>query len=1296
MAKAHIEVPSLIGGVSQQPPANRLDNQAEAIFNAWLSPIDGLIPRGHTEHVAQLYSGKTGFNHWHTINRSQEEQYAVRVHHNGLAVYDLNGTEVPVRWNSSNYLATPTMLSAGGDWVFDAGVASAEGGSFGILEPNPLGGLLSTPAYEQASTAISSSTAGARITQTLRGDNTPGLIQRPFVDGTRYLFGVWVKNHDSTGGGLAPCRDTAIKIGNGAGTESTTIVIDWTNEPTPMVTKTSVGTGTFHEVGIEERAAGWYIVWTAFEWVESLSTDIEIEFLADTFPLTTSRIYVWHAMLEVWDDIRRGPGPVWVDELTDTAPTFPTRTRYLNYSNPKNILGDVERNVGSTKFAENSVLSWQRGATAATAAATAFLGPFGGTHGSNNYEKLSNAAAAPSGADYFIDRGSIGVGYQTMGCYFRKEAATAAGWALSVEDTVSGQESGASFLWTTVGGADVLTLTAGSLTGAAQRAGVVQSPYDPDDWMAWVVLHPNSHASVTPGNARRCHVYVDDQDAGATRDGYASAPFLFEASRRAPDFFEYMAPLQRANSLTVNDFTFLTNPTRHVQRYYSDAPDLPLETPIKNQPLTTPADQTDTRVYFFVKIGGADAEYVVRLFFTDGTFIEHHQTTWDGNSQRQKCVGGWGDTMTECTSNGGVWQSAQDDNKTFETNQIAAHLAYELDLDPDITAIAQGSVVEARITPGSTKLIDYVETDDSFGDTALFPIHHDVEHLDDLPKVFRDGWRVGVRGAADEDFPTTVRFVSDHDQFGDIGEGEWVEATNWETEDTIDANTMPLQLIRRQDNKNGFFTGVPDSIYFEVGPLLVEKRLVGDEETNPFPAFVSLPNGGLNRTISDAYFFEGRFGLLSEEALVLSEVNRYFNFFRTTDFDVIDSDPVSASASHTEVALLNDAFVLDERLLIVSDRNQFIVEGDPTLTPQTITITPKLSLENYPDVALVGSGRGAYMAFPKQGFKDGPAAHSGVREVRPSSANGLELVGDDITDAVPSFITGEINELVSSTTVDVLLVVGVDGRLYPFKTFTQGGQTRQQAWSEWTFGEAAVKHAAFVQTETALILDRGPSAGTFLETMLVGDGLEDPGLGWRIRLDRRVDESSVPGTYDIVNDATTFVLPYAISANAEVKCVDRDTGNDFAILSTGGSTVVVQGDRTADNLFFGELYTMAFTFTEPVARTRSADGSNRVAASGRTLVLGGKISYADSSHFKVTVSHEYGDAEIQEFNSAVLSTGDGVMGTPVLDTGEIEFGVGAFPNEVLIEISTSSYLPCQILNALWEVKRNPRSRSLRG
>jgi len=100
------QLPSLVGGVSQQPATVRLASQAEENTNAWLSVSYGAQKRPPAFHVAQLTTDQLDDAYLHTINRDVAERYTVIFDGTTIRVFDMTGDEKNVRASAAESLAT--------------------------------------------------------------------------------------------------------------------------------------------------------------------------------------------------------------------------------------------------------------------------------------------------------------------------------------------------------------------------------------------------------------------------------------------------------------------------------------------------------------------------------------------------------------------------------------------------------------------------------------------------------------------------------------------------------------------------------------------------------------------------------------------------------------------------------------------------------------------------------------------------------------------------------------------------------------------------------------------------------------------------------------------------------------------------------------------------------------------------------------------------------------------------------------------------------------------------------------
>lgn len=103
-------IASLINGISQQPPALRLDSQAEVQVNCYASLVEGLQKRPPARHIAKLNTDTDTDSFVHYINRDSTEQYVLIIKDGSLNVYDLSDGSS----NTITYTASATYLDCVG------------------------------------------------------------------------------------------------------------------------------------------------------------------------------------------------------------------------------------------------------------------------------------------------------------------------------------------------------------------------------------------------------------------------------------------------------------------------------------------------------------------------------------------------------------------------------------------------------------------------------------------------------------------------------------------------------------------------------------------------------------------------------------------------------------------------------------------------------------------------------------------------------------------------------------------------------------------------------------------------------------------------------------------------------------------------------------------------------------------------------------------------------------------------------------------------------------------------------
>ena len=343
--------------------------------------------------------------------------------------------------------------------------------------------------------------------------------------------------------------------------------------------------------------------------------------------------------------------------------------------------------------------------------------------------------------------------------------------------------------------------------------------------------------------------------------------------------------------------------------------------------------------------------------------------------------------------------------------------------------------------------LDVMEEGTSSGN--LIVIGDEIDSIDKLPLTCVHGHRVKVMGdqeTGSDDY--WVEFVGDPDVLEarkkaawyrqkQVMEGSWQECSASAEVDSFNPATLPHQLVRKSDI-NG--------VWFELGPVDWAKRQAGDNETNPPPTF-------MGKQIEDIFFHQNRLGFLSGSNVILSEAAQPFNFWRTTVTTVLDSDPIDVNVGHVKVVNLRSAVPYAEKLVLFGDTGQFVMAGEPILTPRTVSVSAAADFEIDPKVEGVSSGEQVYFAYARGGY-------SGVRELFDSGVQGAEgmLISNDLTGHVPQYLPGRVREL-AATSRNNVLVARVDddpSAIYVYKHHTIGRERAQSAWMRFSLGTESV------------------------------------------------------------------------------------------------------------------------------------------------------------------------------------------------------------------------------------------------
>lgn len=322
---------------------------------------------------------------------------------------------------------------------------------------------------------------------------------------------------------------------------------------------------------------------------------------------------------------------------------------------------------------------------------------------------------------------------------------------------------------------------------------------------------------------------------------------------------------------------------------------------------------------------------------------------------------------------------------------------------------------------------------DGLGGAGLGVAYREVEDITDLPLFAKNGFRIKVKGSDDtgaDDY--WVRFETLDNS--DVGQGQWVECPAPLSNYEIDVDTMPMQLK------------LTEADTFELSTMPISNRLVGDDVSNPFPSFMGRP-------ITNMFFFKDRLGLISNNNVCMTESGLgpleegilHYNWFRATCSQLLDSAPIDVQVTSRKVVDLVHTITMQDKLLLFSDGQQFILKGGDILSPSTVEVMPVTNFSIDPLSPPLEIGESLLFPFNRGDY-------SGLREMT-IDLDTDNYVGDEITKQIPRYIPKDIRLFAGSTVEDVLLV-GAEGdshRLYCNKFHVENRQKILNSWGKMEF-----------------------------------------------------------------------------------------------------------------------------------------------------------------------------------------------------------------------------------------------------
>ena len=566
-----------------------------------------------------------------------------------------------------------------------------------------------------------------------------------------------------------------------------------------------------------------------------------------------------------------------------------------------------------------------------------------------------------------------------------------------------------------------------------------------------------------------------------------------------------------------------------------------------------------------------------------------------------------------------------------------------------------------------------VSASDGYGDDASQVVGAKVQNFSDLPSPAINNMVVEITGDASNSFDNYyVKYSSSDDV--------WEETVAPAIKTTIDKDLMPHVLIRTADG-NFRFTQVDGTTYTISSTDYTTpswgNRVVGDEDSSPDPSFIG-------KKINDIFFHRNRLGFIADENVVMSRSGEFFHFFAETVTDALDTDPVDVASTSKKVSILKSAISFDEDLLLFSDQTQFILSGGQTLTAGNVSINTTTEYETSSGAKPIGAGSNVFFPFNK-------GSYTGIREFYVKDDVGTKQA-DDTTANVPKYLPTGVFKLASATNENILIALSSNSAdqnaLFVYQYYVQEGKRLQSAWHKWTFGTAStdkILNIDFIENTLYIVNQRGTDV--FLESLDISPAVVDASATYLTYLDRKFQDDS-PGASSSFNagtNQTTFTIPY--TKTNTMKVVGRVGGSNTAgqainTVSQSGTSIVVAGNLTSANLWFGEQYEFSFQFSQQFIQIADSVGARISIREGRLQIRNWNVSYNDTGFFTTEVVPVGRSTSTSSFTGT--TTGTGALGTVNLSDGDYTFAVQSENDKLSITLKNNSHLPSNFINANWQ------------
>jgi len=457
-------------------------------------------------------------------------------------------------------------------------------------------------------------------------------------------------------------------------------------------------------------------------------------------------------------------------------------------------------------------------------------------------------------------------------------------------------------------------------------------------------------------------------------------------------------------------------------------------------------------------------------------------------------------------------------------------------------------------------------------------------------------------------------------------------------------------------------------------------RIVGDEETNPEPSFIG-------KKISKLLFFRNRLVMLSENNVVLSQTNDFYNFFSKSAQTVSPTDPIDIKSSSLYPTVLYDGIEVNSGLLLHSSNQQFMLTTDSdALTPTTAKVNYLSSYNYNPEVVPFSLGM-------TNGFVNSTGKNARFfemaeirREGEPIVTEQSKIIAKKLPLGISEVTASKENGLILFGTTKASTATDVWGYRY----YSNGESRIQSSWFRWEL-PGNLKHHVILDDVYYAVLQNGSTYT--LEAYDVKKQTDTTVIDTNIiHLDTHTEVAALASnTYNSTTQKTVFPKPAGYNSSKQLAVFNNNAGNDlgrYGLVTVNGSNLEVAGNWTGAKLILGYVFDWLVELPK-IYPTVTQGGQTRMDTRSSLVIHRLKFSFGAVGVIETTLKRR-GRPDYSETYESI--EWDQVVGNNVSIADEYIHTIPVYENtkNLTVQLKSSHATPSTLHSLNWEGDYNPK------